>query len=474
LYGAAAWRGLFAIRRQFGNHQIQLPMIFVTPAALIGLLALAGPIVIHLLMRREAARVRFPTLRFLAPSQTFAIRRHRLSDWRLLVLRLAVLSLAVLALADPVWVRVAMRAARQRVTRAIVLDASVSMDRPDTSGPEPIRERARRESRTLTASSFAAHTFEVADLGTGIRAACEWLARAQPSRRELLVFSDFQRGAFDSSALSCMPPDAGVTLREVSAKPAIGVVHGPEVLRSGSVVAQQISATQDKTSVTYVPTGETRTPAGVEVLGSDEEKRLGTAAIAAVTEIGSIAGSADRHVAIVFPNAPERAALDRRAVSLDAPWMFAAVARLRRALAHSGIATPAASPAPTCVMDSRCVSVNSEGVAVAYAASDRERLLLFTAVDAASLHTPLLFQQLLEARTAFPYDELEPTSTDATQLRHLERTPSDPPASAFRHITSGHHRLLWILVLIGLVVETIVRRTPAGEAHRDEEHARVA
>ena len=47
---------------------------WLQPAALIGLLALAGPILIHLLRRQRAPRVLFPSLRFVRPTRTAAVR----------------------------------------------------------------------------------------------------------------------------------------------------------------------------------------------------------------------------------------------------------------------------------------------------------------------------------------------------------------------------------------------------------------
>ena len=65
-------------------------MFWRQPAAWFGLVALAVPILVHLLGRRPPTPLRFPTLRFLDVSTIVPARRHRLNDVRLLIVRLAI------------------------------------------------------------------------------------------------------------------------------------------------------------------------------------------------------------------------------------------------------------------------------------------------------------------------------------------------------------------------------------------------
>ena len=74
-------------------------MTFLQPWAWIGLVALAGPIVAHLLARRSARRLPFPTVRFLPPAIQTPISRDRLTDITLLVVRCLILVAAAAALA---------------------------------------------------------------------------------------------------------------------------------------------------------------------------------------------------------------------------------------------------------------------------------------------------------------------------------------------------------------------------------------
>ncbi len=76
-------------------------MGFVTPALLGGAALIALPIVLHLIMRRKAQKLRFPALRFIQQRRTMNQHRLRLRHWLLLALRCAVVALLAFALARP-------------------------------------------------------------------------------------------------------------------------------------------------------------------------------------------------------------------------------------------------------------------------------------------------------------------------------------------------------------------------------------
>ena len=76
-------------------------MGFVTPALLGGAALIALPIVLHLIMRREAQKLRFPALRFVQQRRTMNQHRLRLRHWLLLALRCAIIALLAFALARP-------------------------------------------------------------------------------------------------------------------------------------------------------------------------------------------------------------------------------------------------------------------------------------------------------------------------------------------------------------------------------------
>ena len=104
-------------------------MSFTLPAALLGLVLVAGPLLAHLVRRRELPTYALPTARLLARAVARSQRRHRFQDLLLLVLRLVGLTLLVLGAAAP-FVRVdPARGDGIRESLVIVLDDSMSMRR---------------------------------------------------------------------------------------------------------------------------------------------------------------------------------------------------------------------------------------------------------------------------------------------------------------------------------------------------------
>jgi hypothetical protein len=130
-------------------------MIWTAPWALAGLLLLAGPLLVHMLLRRNARRLIFPTTRFLPRTRASAVRFRRPSDVGLLILRAGIVLAAVLACAQPVLLS-SWRTARwnQRTARAVVVDTSRSV--PSTP------ETARLADQELQA--FASATFRTRDV----------------------------------------------------------------------------------------------------------------------------------------------------------------------------------------------------------------------------------------------------------------------------------------------------------------------
>ena len=76
-------------------------MIFGSPWFLVGGLAALIPVIIHLVFRRKARRVRFPSLMLLKLIQRKVTRYHRLREIILLALRITAMALLALALAQP-------------------------------------------------------------------------------------------------------------------------------------------------------------------------------------------------------------------------------------------------------------------------------------------------------------------------------------------------------------------------------------
>src|SRR5918997_2235474 len=107
-------------------------MSFLAPLFLAGLVALAIPVLIHLIQRERKNVVQFPSLMFVRRIPYSSIRRRRIHNWALLLLRLAAIALIVAAFARPFF-RGATLAAAARGARDVVilLDRSYSMGHGD-------------------------------------------------------------------------------------------------------------------------------------------------------------------------------------------------------------------------------------------------------------------------------------------------------------------------------------------------------
>ncbi|MBM3750374.1 MAG: hypothetical protein FJW21_04220, partial [Acidimicrobiia bacterium] len=79
-------------------------MTWLAPLALIGVVSVALPVLVHWLARHEADRQVFPTVRFLPRTPPTSVRRHRLTDVGLLALRAGIVAAAAAALAQPALV----------------------------------------------------------------------------------------------------------------------------------------------------------------------------------------------------------------------------------------------------------------------------------------------------------------------------------------------------------------------------------
>jgi hypothetical protein len=206
-------------------------MSFLAPFTLIALALLALPVLIHLLVRRRARRLDFPSLRFLRETPSFRLYPRHIKEPLLLALRVLALALLVLALARPF---ISFKGG-SRLTRVILLDASLSMR---TRGrTEAAREQARAilnklnagERATILAFSTGASvlaeptadrdrliealqrfepTSGAADFGAGLRAANALLQQeAAPGAAEIDLISDFQESnlAASTADLSSLP-----------------------------------------------------------------------------------------------------------------------------------------------------------------------------------------------------------------------------------------------------------------------------
>lgn len=197
-------------------------MGFLTPLFLLGLLAAAIPVAIHLIRRENPPKVMFGTLRFMKQTTKKLILFQQIQQWFLLLMRAALICLLVLAFARPLFYQGGMARLIDAEPRsvAILLDTSLSMrfgdrfERAKEQALEVLNElNAGDEAAVLT---FADGTLSVRELSSdidGLRSfinglaepgydrarfypvlqqANDMLADSQHENRQLVMISDFK------------------------------------------------------------------------------------------------------------------------------------------------------------------------------------------------------------------------------------------------------------------------------------------
>ena len=155
---------------------------FLSPLFLIGALAAAIPIALHLFHRKTEPVVEFSAMRFLRHAPVEQSHRRRLRELLLLALRVAALLLLAVAFARPFLTESA--AALATPATLVLVDTSVSMTAPGQF--ESARERAIEIIRAATPGSrvgvmaFADGVREVAPLSANRDAALTAVSRMQP------------------------------------------------------------------------------------------------------------------------------------------------------------------------------------------------------------------------------------------------------------------------------------------------------
>lgn len=161
-------------------------MNFLTPWFLWGALAVAGPVLFHLIRRAARERMPFSSLMFLAPTPPRTVRRRKLEHLLLLLLRCLCLALLACGFARPFFAKdntlpAAPAAGRQLV---LLLDTSASMRR------EGLWEKARAVAagylaRTTPADAVAVMTFD--DQPRTLLSFSEWSASPLDQRAALAL-----------------------------------------------------------------------------------------------------------------------------------------------------------------------------------------------------------------------------------------------------------------------------------------------
>jgi hypothetical protein len=406
---------------------------WTVPWALTGLLLLAGPMAAHMLRRRNARRIVFPTTRFLQPTRAAAVRLRAPSDLALLALRLIVVLAAVLAAAQPVWLA-AWRTARwnQRYARAVVLDVSRSVPSPADASA-----LADREMRAFASARFASD-----DLDDAVGRAAAWLADAPPARREIVIVSDFQRGALAKETLTAVHPDIGIRFITAGpprampdlALPPITGWRGAQWQPSAKIDGDKVDAKWVRGGPATLDWISTRQPPG--------EAAAAARALAGAASFGVRAGGDGERAVVEFAGAVASAS----AKPATASWMLRAALAIRR------------SPL-----------LRQAGGQATFAAENGV-LIVRANVAADSAAAPAVLRTVMLALRApnIVDREAEPATIAAASLADWQREAALVARPSSVKTSDGlESRWLWAIALIAIGVETWWRRAPARAASRE-------
>ncbi|MDQ3022059.1 MAG: BatA domain-containing protein [Bacteroidota bacterium] len=206
-------------------------MTFLNPAILIGLTAIAIPILIHLLNLRKIRKVEFSTLMFLKEIQKSKMRRIKLKQILLLLLRIFAIIFLVLSFSRPVYEGFAgNQDAASKSTSLIFIDNSFSMDARDNDGlylnqaKESVKKilDAHKESDDIYLIPFSNIPFKdekylfdnfkelldsldntkigykLSSVNEALSLSDKILNESKNSKKEIFIISDFQKNNFGS------------------------------------------------------------------------------------------------------------------------------------------------------------------------------------------------------------------------------------------------------------------------------------
>jgi hypothetical protein len=249
-------------------------MNFLAPAVLAGLLAVAIPVMIHMINRERRETIAFPSLMFLRKIPYRSVRRQKLRHLLLLAMRCLALAIIVWAFARPFFERRMAAAPASSDGREVVvlLDRSYSMGHGGrwTRATDAVRTLAGQirgvdrmsivafastaaqlappssDAAIITAGlANARPTSEPTRYATGLRTAAQLLSASELPRKEIVLISDFHRSGWSPNDDVTLPEGTSVRTIDVSRKENVDVaVTGVSVARSqaGERVRATVSA----------------------------------------------------------------------------------------------------------------------------------------------------------------------------------------------------------------------------------------
>jgi hypothetical protein len=426
---------------------------WTNPGALWALVIAGAPVIIHLLRRHRAARIPFPSLRFVRSAESSAVRLRWPSDAWLLLLRVAALGLAVCAIAGPV-VLTESRLARwnERAARAIVVDSSASMTVRDADGVEPARladEAAQAEARSTEGSV----RIDAADVREGLRQAVAWLSSSPPARREIVIITDSQRGTLDNGTLRRVPEAIGIRITSIGRSHSSRTIDGPELIAGPNRARRQIvTLTPESTAVRLDGGVPVR---GFRVVGPAGDATASVRLFDVAGRAGTIAPAPDQPIAVRFDvsgKVPEVS-------PLKSGWMLTTILEL---MVEPSVRAIAATDGSVLGDDfgrapwTTVIERDTKPV-VSAAALDGELLLQIGGAPDGLFAAAVVRAALNSRHGRSPYGEQEIARIGPATLTAFQRSAAPIDRDAWRQVRATDARWCWMLALVALLAEQWLR-----------------
>lgn len=286
-------------------------MGLIAPAFLAGLLAIAVPVVIHMIHRERRETLAFPSLMFLRKIPYRSVRRQKIRHVLLLLLRCAAIALVVAAFARPFLDRpLAAAATSDSRELVILLDRSYSMGyagrwaravEAARSASRGIRPQDRLSLVTFgtSATQLVPPTAALARFdasleklrpgseptryAAGLRMATQILGASDAARKEIVLISDFQKTGLSPNDAVPLPQRSAIRTVDVSRS------EGEDVAVAHVAAAQERDGGRARATVTArllnLGAGPRTVTASLELAGRTVQSRRSTVPARATAQV---------------------------------------------------------------------------------------------------------------------------------------------------------------------------------------------
>ncbi|WP_022825900.1 BatA domain-containing protein [Hymenobacter norwichensis] len=212
-------------------------MAFIHPWFLLGLIAVAVPIAIHLFELRRPKRVLFTNVGFIREVKLISARQRKLKHWLVLLARISFVVFLVLMFVQP-YIPAPIQTIQLQSSVSVFVDATPSMQASTQNKQTSVFEQSIKEAQALPNVYSVATDFSLLNTATQRRRASEYrleLDRLQVSGRadgvssafnqlkgatteQAFILSDFQKNSFSATDIATIDTAQKVFLVPVAAR----------------------------------------------------------------------------------------------------------------------------------------------------------------------------------------------------------------------------------------------------------------